>query len=70
MSAGEAENQLPRYLLKHGNKKGDFSIKYIIKEANKILDYDSNIDANEIEYPHSMSAIAKEMKEKFKEEEQ
>eukprot|EP00957_Ditylum_brightwellii_P208524 15357872-Ditylum_brightwellii.AAC.2 len=48
VSIGEAENWLPCYLPKDGNKKGDFSIKHVIEEVNKILDCDSNIDADEI----------------------
>eukprot|EP00957_Ditylum_brightwellii_P022436 1692864-Ditylum_brightwellii.AAC.1 len=68
MSVGEAENQLPHYLLKDGNQKNDFSIKHVIEEASKILDCHSDIDADEIEDFHNMSEITKEIKEKSKEE--
>eukprot|EP00957_Ditylum_brightwellii_P048354 3669881-Ditylum_brightwellii.AAC.1 len=69
-SPGEPENRLPLYLIEDVEKKGDFSINHVIKKANKILDCDGNIDADEIEDLHNMSAIAKEIKEKFKEEQQ
>eukprot|EP00957_Ditylum_brightwellii_P141991 10817548-Ditylum_brightwellii.AAC.2 len=58
---GEAENGRPCYLLEDGKKKGDFSIDRVIKAENKILDCDSNIDADEIEDLHNMSTIAKEV---------
>eukprot|EP00957_Ditylum_brightwellii_P140194 10682228-Ditylum_brightwellii.AAC.3 len=49
------ENKLPDYLLKAGNKKGHFSI---------------NDDTKEIEDLHIISAISKESKVRFKEEEE
>eukprot|EP00957_Ditylum_brightwellii_P047127 3578658-Ditylum_brightwellii.AAC.1 len=54
----------------NGKKKGEFCINHVIEEANKILDCDSNIDADEIEYLHNVSVMTREIKEKFKEEEQ
>eukprot|EP00957_Ditylum_brightwellii_P207070 15351346-Ditylum_brightwellii.AAC.1 len=70
VSIGDQENWHLYNLLKDGKKKSDFCIKYVIKEAKDILDCGGNIDADKIEDLHNMSSIAKEIKEKFKEEEQ
>eukprot|EP00957_Ditylum_brightwellii_P088984 6775893-Ditylum_brightwellii.AAC.1 len=67
---GDLESRLPSYLLEDGKKKDDICTGHVIKEANKILDCDSNIDGKEIEDLHKVCSIAKEVKKKFKEEEQ
>eukprot|EP00957_Ditylum_brightwellii_P092435 7038830-Ditylum_brightwellii.AAC.1 len=56
---GDPETRLPSNLLKDRKKKADFCINHVIKEANAILDRDSNIDGKEIEDSYNMSFIAK-----------
>eukprot|EP00957_Ditylum_brightwellii_P210942 15365582-Ditylum_brightwellii.AAC.2 len=58
------------YLPEAGDKKGDFSTNNVTKEENEILDYNSNIDGEKIEDLHNIFAIAKELKQRFKEEEE
>ena len=61
---------LPSYLHKDARNQDDFKINDVCKEENEIFDCDSDIDRYEIDDLHYMSAVAKEIKDRYKEEEE
>ena len=54
------------YLLKDAWNEDNFNIDDVYKEENEILEYNSDIDRDEIDVIHYMCAVAKEIKDIYK----